>query len=169
MRISLKTRRSLEISANLAILVVAIIIVGNFLWARSKPKQDLQSPKVGTKVSVPGIKWDDGTTLVLVLQKGCRYCEESAAFYRRLHDQRSGSQPRMLAVVPGDKTEVARYLSEQGVVVDEIVNASLSVVKVSATPTLLLIDRAGIVTSVWVGKLDSSQETEVAQRMFSSH
>jgi hypothetical protein len=31
MKISAKTRRLLEISANLAILVVAIIIVGNFV------------------------------------------------------------------------------------------------------------------------------------------
>jgi hypothetical protein len=169
MKISAKNRRLLEISANLAILVVAIIIVGNFVWARWKPKQELQSPKVGTKVSLPGIKWDEGATLVLALQKGCRYCEASAGFYRRLRNQRSGSQPRMLALVPGDKTDIARYLSEQGVQFDDIINASLSDINVSLTPTLLLIDRAGIVTNVWVGKLDSSKETEVAQRMFNSH
>ena len=169
MRVSAKTRRLLEILANLAILVVAIIVVGNFVWARWKPKQQLEAPKVGTKVSLPGIKWDDGSTLVLALQKGCRYCEESSAFYRRLCDQRSGSQPRMLAVVPGDKSDIARYLSEQGVLVDEIINASLSVVNVSATPTLLLVDRSGNVTDVWVGKLDSSKETAVAQRILNSH
>jgi hypothetical protein len=75
----------------------------------------------------------------------------------------------MLAVVPGDKTDIARYLSEQGVLVDEIINASLSVVNVSATPTLLLVDRSGNVTDVWVGKLDSSKETAVAQRILGSH
>lgn len=117
MRISTKTRRFLEIATNLAILVVAIIIVGNFVWSRWKPRPQLESPKVGSRVLLPGIQWDDGNTLVMVLQKGCRYCEESAAFYRKLRDQRSGPQPRMLAAVPGDKADIARYLSEQGVIV----------------------------------------------------
>ena len=75
----------------------------------------------------------------------------------------------MLAVVPGDKIEVARYLSEQGVLVDDVINASLSDIKVSATPTLFLVDRSGHVTDVWVGKLDERRETEVVQRIFDSH
>jgi hypothetical protein len=168
MRFSDKTRRILEIATNVAILAVAIIVVRN-LWLRWQPKQQLDAPIVGTKVSLPGIKWKDGTTLVLVLQKGCRFCEESSAFYRRLHDQRSGSQPRMLAALPGDKTENARYLTEQGVVVDDIVNASLSDINVSFTPTLLLVDRSGNVSDVWVGKLDGRKETEVAQRILDLH
>ena len=128
----------------------------------------MEGPTVGTKVSLPGIKWNEGTTLVLVLQKGCRFCEESSAFYRRLHDQRSGSKPRMVAAVPGDKTEIACYLSEQGVLVDDIVNTSLSSINVPYTPTLLLDDRSGNVSDVWAGKLDASEETEVTQRMLDS-
>ena len=169
MRISDKTRRFLEISANVAILVVAIIVVRNLIWSRWPPKQEAERPTVGTKLSLPGIKWDEGTTLVLVLQKGCRFCEESSAFYRRLHDERSGSQPRMVAAVPGDRTEIARYLSEQGVLVDDIINTSLSDINVVFTPTLLLVDRSGKVSDVWVGKLDTRKETEVAQRILDSH
>ena len=129
----------------------------------------MEAPTVGAKLSLSGIKWEDGTALVLALQKGCRYCEESAAFYRRLHDQRSGSQPRMLALIPGEKTDIARYLSEQGVAVDDIVNAPLSDINVSLTPTLLLVDRSGRVSAVWVGKLDARRETEVTQRILDSH
>lgn len=165
MRISDKTRRFLEVSANVAILIVAMIIVGNFIWSRWQPKRELERPRVGSKVSLPGIKWDHGTTLVLALQKNCRYCEESFAFYRRLRDQRSGDQPRMLAVVPDDKTEVARYLLAQGVVVDDVINTALSDIKVSVTPTLFFVDQSGSVRDVWVGKLDESKEAEVARRM----
>lgn len=169
MRISDKTRRFLEIAANVAILVVAIIVVRNLIWARWPAKQQAESPVIGSRVSLPGVKWDEGTTLVLALQKGCRFCEESWPFYRRLREQRSGSQPRMVAAVPGDKTDIARYLSERGVVVDEIVNASLSDIHVSFTPTLLLVDRSGNVKDVWVGKLDATKETEIAQRILDSH
>ena len=169
MRISAKTRRFLEVSANVAILVVAIIVVVNFVWSRWKPKPKLEAPMVGSKMVLKDVKWDDGPTLVLALQKGCRYCEESAAFYRRLHDQRSGSHPRMVAVVPGDNTEVARYLSEQKIVVDDIINLPLSDIKVSGTPTLLLVDRLGHISDVWIGKLDARKENEVTQRILNSH
>jgi len=71
----------------------------------------------------------------------------------------------MVAVVPGDKTEVARYLTEREIVVDDIINLSLSDIKVSGTPTLFLVDRSGNVSDVWIGKLDARKETEVAQRI----
>jgi hypothetical protein len=75
----------------------------------------------------------------------------------------------MLAVVPGDKTEIARYLSDQGIVVDDIINASLSDVNVSFTPTLLLVDQSGKVSAVWVGKLDAQREAEATRRILDSH
>ena len=40
----------------------------------------------------------------------------------------------MIAVVPGDKAEVDKYLNELGVAVDGIVNASLADIHVSARP-----------------------------------
>lgn len=165
MRVSDKTRRFLEVSANIAILVVAIIIVRNLIWSKWQTKTQPQGPAIGTELSLPGIRWADDTTLVMVLQKGCRYCEESSAFYRKLRDQRVGTRPRMLAVVPGDRAEVADYLSKQGVIVDEIVNVPLSDINVPFTPTLLLVDHAGKVRATWVGKLDASRETEVIQRI----
>ena len=75
----------------------------------------------------------------------------------------------MIAVVPGDKAEVGKYLEDLGVMVDGIVSASLSDINVSATPTLVLVDRSGRVSNVWVGKLDSNRENEVIQRAFNSH
>lgn len=170
MKISSKSlRRFLEVSANLAIIIVAVILIGNFVSSKWRPKRDSEKLTAGSKVSLSGVKWEDGTTLVMALQKGCRYCDESAPFYRRLWQQRSGSEPRMIAVVPGDKAEVAKYLDELGVVVDAIVNVSLSDVHVSATPTVFLVDRAGRVSNVWVGKLDGNRENEVIQRAFNSH
>ncbi len=75
----------------------------------------------------------------------------------------------MIAVVPGDEAEGGKYLEGLGVVVDGIVTASLSDINVSATPTLVLVDRSGRVSNVWVGKLDSNRENEVIQRAFNSH
>jgi hypothetical protein len=162
-------RRVLEVSANLGIVIVALIIVGNFVATKWRTRRDVDTLTTGSKVSLSGVKWEDGSTLVLALQRGCRYCDESAPFYRRLWQQRSGPEPRMIAVVPGEKGEVDKYLNELGVVVDGVVNASLSDIHVSATPTLVLVDRSGRVSNVWVGKLDSNRENEVIQRAFTSH
>jgi hypothetical protein len=165
----MRTRRSLEIAANVAILVVASLIIANFVRSKWRPSEQPEAPKIGSRISLPGSKWEDRPTLVMALQKGCKYCDDSSSFYRRLHERRSGSLPRMLAVIPGDKTEIASYLSQQGILVDEVVNASLSEIKVLYTPTLLLVDRSGMVTDVWVGKLNASEESEVIRRISSSH
>jgi hypothetical protein len=157
-------RRILEVTANVGIIIVAMILIGNFVWSKMRPKGELEKLTIGSKVSLSEIKWEEGKTLVLALQRGCRYCDESALFYRRLHDERSGSEPRMIAAVPGAKNETAKYLKDLGVIVDDIVNVSLSDIHVSVTPTLFLVDRSGRVTNVWVGKLDATKENEVIQR-----
>jgi len=170
MAISTKSlRRILEVSANVGIIVVAMILIGNFVSSKWRTKRDLEKLTAGAKVSLAGVKWEDGTTLVLALQKGCRYCDESAPFYRRLWQQRSGSEPRMIAVVPGDTTDVARYLDDLGVVVDSIVNASLSDIHVTSTPTVFLVDRSGRVSDVWIGKLDANQRRRTRPANTSIH
>lgn len=170
MKFSPKARRSLEILANIAIVVVAIVIVVKLIWPRNHARQEASAPSVGSVVSLPGVDWkQNGNTLLIVLQKGCRYCEESAPFYKRLHEQRSGTQPKMVVVIPGEASETVPYLSEHGVRADEIVNRSLAEVSVAATPTLLLIDQAGQVKNVWVGKLDETRQREVLQAAFEAH
>lgn len=155
-------RRIVEIAANIAIVVVAIFIVGNFLLPRLRSKPKISAPAIDSNVSLAGVDWQkNGNTLVMVLQKGCRFCEESAPFYQRLHAQRSGPQPRLLAVIPGDRAETVRYLSDLGILADEVVNSSLADIGIGATPTLMLVDQSGRVRNTWVGKLDEKREKEV--------
>ncbi|MDX6560001.1 MAG: hypothetical protein QOF72_3050 [Blastocatellia bacterium] len=155
-------RRIVEIAANIAIVVVAIFIVGNFILPRLRSKPRISAPAVGSLVSLSGVDWQkNGNTLVMVLQKGCRFCEESAPFYQRLQEQRSGPQPRLLAVTPGDRAETVRYLTDHGILADDVVNSSLADIRIAATPTLLLVDQAGRVRNAWVGKLDEKGEKEV--------
>lgn len=112
-------RRLLEVSANIAIVTVAVVIVGNFVWPKIWPKRNITGPTVGSSITLAGVNWkENGGTVLMVLQKGCRYCEESASFNRRLHDQRVGKEPAMLAVIPGEATDTARYLSDQGILAD---------------------------------------------------
>jgi len=75
----------------------------------------------------------------------------------------------MVAVIPGEKSETVRYLTDHGVLADDVINTSLDDLKVASTPTLLLVDQSGIVKGAWVGKLDEKREKEVVQRALNLH
>ena len=69
--------RKLEIIANIAIVMVAIII--GIVFVKTYLLGGKDSPQtenlVGTKVSLPNVNWaQNGQTLLLVLQKGCHFC-----------------------------------------------------------------------------------------------
>jgi len=142
---------------------VAIIVVRN-LVTKWQPKPELARPKTGTIVKLPGANRDHATTLILVLQKGCRFCEASALFYRKLREVKLPGQ-RMLAVIPGETFHTTRYLVEYGLVMDQVVNASLAEAGVLFTPTLLLVDESGSVKEAWAGQLDPAKEAEVIKRL----
>lgn len=67
----------------------------------------------------------------------------------------------MLAVLPQPIGDAQKYLSNAGVHVDEVRQVPLNTLGVSGTPTLLLVNEVGVVTDVWVGKLQPNQETQV--------
>jgi hypothetical protein len=166
----IKGRKLLEMLMNVAILVVAFILVYSFISSRFKTKPD-GAPPVGSRLSLDGVTWQDSkSTLVIVLQKGCKYCAESAAFYRKLNEER-GSQafPRIVAVVPAaDLSESSDYLQEMGIPADIIVNHSMSELNVAYTPTLLLVDGSGVIRERWIGKVPPEKEREVTSRILHS-
>src|SRR5215217_8994006 len=66
-------RRVLEVSANLGIVIVALMIVGNFVASKWRTKREIDTLTTGSTVSLSGVKWEDGSTLVLALQRAaCR-------------------------------------------------------------------------------------------------
>jgi thioredoxin-related protein len=162
----------LEFFANIAIIVVAvlfcIVLVKNYLLPdRSKEdRRDMRVP-VGAKVSLPGVDWaGNNQTLLVVLQKGCRYCTESAPFYQRLVREMAGrGNIHLVAVLPQTIDEGKGYLNELGVPIEDIKQAELDAVGVGGTPTLILVNNQGVVTKSWVGKLNSDDEADVLRRL----
>jgi hypothetical protein len=174
-----KIRRSVEVCANLAIIVVAIavvaVLVRSYLFPTSAvgPTQTQQrpgGPSKGTKLEVSGVDWSQsGTTLVLALQKGCHFCTESAGFYQRLAQQASGQKGvRLVAVFPQSPEEGKSYLDSLKVPIGDIRQSSLPGLGVSGTPTLILVDSKGVVKQSWVGHLPPEGETEVLRLLQTS-
>lgn len=162
--------KRVELAANLAILVVALIlasvVIKRYFWSNnSNNVPQLTQVKVGDKLAVTNIDWRvTDNTLVLVLQKGCRYCDESADFYQRLVKALEGrSDFRVLAVLPQTESESREYLNKLGVSPGNIVQASPASFGVSGTPTIMLVNQTGQVKGIWRGKLSGEQEAKVTE------
>lgn len=158
--------RSIEVCANIAIIIVAIavvtVLVRRYLSPTEAPAPARQAsaPAKGSKIEVDGIDWSQSeTTLVLALKKGCRFCTESAAFYQRLAQQAvDRKNVRLLAVFPDSPEEAKQYLDTLKVPID--IKQS-KILGVRGTPTLILVDSKGVVQQSWVGRLPSEVEIEV--------
>jgi hypothetical protein len=160
----------LEVLANLAIIVVAVllsfVLIKSYLLPSKERPPDLRVP-AGVKVSLPGVDWSgNNQTLLLVLQKGCHFCSESAPFYQRLVRDTAGRRDiHLLAVLPQDFDESRKYLDDLGVAIEDIRQARLDSIGVHGTPTLILVNNQGVVMNSWVGKLNANGEREVLHRL----
>ena len=159
-----------ELLANISIIIVAVIIgfvvIKRFVLPTQPPAMN-DGIKIGSKVSLPDVDWSHSDrNLVFVLQKGCHFCSESAPFYQRLARQVSGrGDVRLIAALPQDVKEGGQYLSDMGVPIGEIRQATPASLGAQGTPTLLLVDHTGAVSDVWVGKLPPDKESEVMRRL----
>jgi thioredoxin-related protein len=162
-----------ELLANIAIVIVAmllsVVLVKRFILnsgeINSSDAANELSP--GNKVPVGGIEWvKSGHTVLLVLQKGCRYCTESAPFYQRLIKETANrNDVKLIALLPQSVTEGKHYLDEIGVSINDIRQVPPSQVKVRGTPTLIIVNDSGVAVDVWKGKLAPEAEAQVLSRL----
>lgn len=168
--------KRIEVLANVAIVIVAIllgvVLVKQLAVAKrnqptTRPASARKELAAGEKINVAGMEWaKNGHTLLLVLQKGCRFCNESAAFYQRLIKQTSSRNDlKLVALLPQPVAEGKQYLNELGVNIDDVRQISPSQVNVGGTPTLILVNDSGVVVDVWSGKLPSEVESKVLSKL----
>lgn len=161
--------RKIELLANVAIVIVAIllgvVLVKRFLLPASPPPNDAQAVQIkpGMKLSLPDVTWDKSNkTLLLVLSTTCKYCTESAPFYQQLVKRKGGREDvRIVALLPQTPDESRKYLADHGVTVDQIRQAAPGAAYARGTPTLIMVDNTGSVLESWMGKLPPEKETEV--------
>lgn len=116
---------------------------------------------------IPGVDWKaNENTLLLALSTTCRYCEESAGFYRTLLANRDlTSKVHIVAVFPQPVGDSERFLVSHGLSGLQAKQAMLWQMGVSATPTAMLIDASGNIVESWVGKLKPAQEAALIARL----
>jgi hypothetical protein len=161
----------IEVSSNLAILVVAMALLGAIVSARWWPRpgnakfeDGLQKGQVLARL--PSIDYGaTPQTVLLVVSTKCSYCKESLPFYKRLigEQQGTGQRTRVVAVFPNPKSEVERYKEQNQLNVESVPALNYSPLNVTGTPTLILVDATGHVLDFWVGKLSNEEEQQVIE------
>jgi hypothetical protein len=159
-------KSKIEAAANLIVIVFAVVVGSVFLKDRlSPPAPEPEAVKAGDKLpNLDGWDWaSHEETLVLGLRKGCHFCEDSGPFYQRLmaQQEQGGSSPAILAVFPDPADTAKEVAKSEGLTAHVLGRVPLEKLKISGTPTLLLVDRNGTVLNAWIGVLSPRQELEV--------
>ena len=163
-------KAKIELAANVAVILLAVVIGSVFLKDRfAAPGRDPNEVKVGDRLSGLG-GWDWGAhdkTLLLVLRKGCHFCEDSAPFYQRLvaEQQQDRSNTAIVAAFPDPADAAKEVVQSERLGVQALAGVPLGRLKVSGTPTLLLVDNRGTVLNTWMGVLSPRQELEVMKAL----
>ena len=164
---SKNVRANIEIGINIvvaiAIVVVAAVVVKRYAF--SPDRSDPPRITKGERLDVPNINWEQNEkTLILFLIKDCRYCESSAPFYRQLIADASERNVKVLAILPNSLKEAREYVQFLELPIDNVQTGSLTSYKIPGAPSVLFVDKQGIVKSVWLGAA-SGREQEIREHL----
>ena len=163
-------RANIELGAQI-VIAVAVLVAAGVLVKRnlfSHPANPGSMPRInaGEKLNVPNIDWEQNKkTLVLFLKKDCVYCTSSAPLYRQLVAEASKRSVKSLAILPDSDRDARDYVKSLGLPIDTVQTGSLASYKISGTPTVLFVDRQGIVRNVWFGAAPE-REKEMRDKLF---
>ncbi len=163
-----ETKERVEIGLN-CLLIAACLV---FIWSlatnqwkhwQNSPKGLQYSLRGKMLASPPGYKWPDTGALIVGLREGCVYCKESLPFYKRISEEEKSGRLRTpaLTIMPDDAVSGKILLDEGGVALTHLYDIPLQSMRISATPTLILVDSKGEVKNAWVGELSKDQEMSV--------
>lgn len=162
-----KFRQYLEIATNITVIVAVVGVGLLFYWSRASTKP--MAPAIGTALpALPNYRWaDHEETLVLAMRKGCHFCEDSMPFYRRLTEMAESGKivPHLIAVLPDNSDTTTNLLRTQHLDIDHISSFNLSLLKIRGTPALLLVNAQGRVKHVWMGELQSADQSTLLQEI----
>jgi len=99
------------------------------------------------------------------MRLGCHFCEESLPYYRHLGELSVRDRIAFVLLWPESKSALDKVAANSGVTPRlTIGSVRLRSLGILATPTILLVDRGGILRRAYVGKLDD----EVAKSILSA-
>lgn len=162
-------------------IVVMGVVLGFLLIALKRQDWQIASPsasgriirliRVGdTVTALPKETWGTNRpTLVIAMQIGCRWCELSASFYRDLLSRDANGAFQIIVAMPVSVSQGKAYLTKLDVNVPDVRQVDFVKLGVHATPTLIVIDGHGQVSSIWEGYLSADRQADLLNELRLSH
>lgn len=163
-----KTNAQLAVNGLIIVAAMAAVffLSRKFIFVPSPAPQPELAPeevKVGDHSPLTGVDWaKNGETLVIAMSAGCDHCTASIPFYQKLVALATPTKgPQIVAVLPQEEVEGRDYLDREQLKIANVQKVDFDDLKIRATPTLMLVDRTGTVSKVWVGELKPENQDEV--------
>ena len=162
-------KAKIEAIADVAVIVVALA-VGCVVLGKYVSEYRARAVAAGDRLAtIPNLDWKQHRyTLVLALNTGCHFCEQSVPFYRNLAERQEhgGMDLDLVAVFPNDPAQVRQFMSVEGLRVRSVAAVPLEKLRVNATPTVILVGSDGRVERSWIGLMDPPEQLELFKTAF---
>lgn len=163
----------LEVTTNIVVLLVALVVLGNFAWVHlaKQQKQPALSAEGGLRKGslfplITSVDYGKSPqTLVIALSSRCDHCNESIPFFKQLFEANSGksNSTRIVVVFPERAEEVWSYITQQQLNVNPITGIDYKALNLPGTPSTVLIGSEGKILNFWIGKPSKDAEKEIME------
>lgn len=100
-------------------------------------------------------------TIIVVLDRNCRFCKQQTSFYRRLAESSRAQNVKLIFAFPHNLNDGIDYLKAEQIVATDVIRIRMKSLDVRGTPTLLLLNREGKILAKWAGELSRPVEDYV--------
>lgn len=158
-RSKVKFRPTLSQVTHVLMIVVLCVALWKLLFHGNRPFTYKSGDHIAGSIwrSMPDAK----RTVVIAERAECGFCRASMPFYARLTRVANAANVEVVSVTTDDKVEHQRYLDQNKVHMDRIVQLKDTPLKVSGTPTLIVLDQSKTVLGAWVGQLAPDDQEKV--------
>ena len=155
-----RRRPALDTFANISCIVVCVLLAMTFardhfgIGNRDIPQAGISSGDVGPEI--PGLQYSEASaTVIIFISAFCAPCLSSLSDYAELQNlaDQSHGKLRIVSLIQEREAEHMGVLKTKGLNTSIIIVPKFSKYKVSATPTLLVVGKSGLVKDLWIGKV----------------
>jgi rhodanese-related sulfurtransferase/thioredoxin-related protein len=152
------SRVRINVLANVILAVAVAVFLFTFGWQMVRERLSMVSAsQKGNRIEISGIKFSESDqTLLLVLNKDCKFCQQETPFYHSLSTQARTKRVGFIVAFQDDIEQGRKYLSDGNIVASNIIRVRLDSINVEGTPTLFLLNKDGEIVGKWAGTLSEA-------------
>lgn len=153
-----KKKTRLETIADVCIIVACVLVSVTLVqrWTSTNSTAARPSSYQAGEIIEPlsGVSFGaKPRTVLLYVASTCQFCTASMPLYAELSSHRNTADFQIIVVGREPTTVLSSYASEHGVQADKVMQVSAGSRRLTATPTLLVLDHTGKIEGSWVGLL----------------